>query len=165
MRTNVRDVFLIVFVFFLTNLKAQQTLNGIITDKFTGEPIPGATILIKESSKGASSDFDGLFSLPNVNLGDQLEVSYVGYKTIGITVENFGDLIIKLEESTESLNEVVVTGYGSQRKRDITGAVSLINSEKIDEIKPIKIEQALQGTSFTLPPFGWAINMVMTPMI
>ena len=81
MRTNVRDVFLIVFVFFLTNLKAQQTLNGIITDKFTGEPIPGATILIKESSKGASSDFDGLFSLPNVNLGYQLEVSYVGKKT------------------------------------------------------------------------------------
>ena len=63
-----------------------------------------------------------------------------------LLVENFGDLIIKLEESTESLNEVVVTGYGSQRKRDITGAVSLINSEKIDEIKPIKIEQALQGT-------------------
>ena len=84
--------------------------------------------------------------MPNVNLGDQLEVSYVGFKTILINVEKYDDLVIELEESSETLNEVVVTGYGSQRKRDITGAVSLVNSEQIDKIKPIKIEQALQGT-------------------
>lgn len=146
MRTIVRSVFLIVFVLFLTNLNAQQVLNGTISDKTSGEPIPGATILIKGSSSGTSSDFDGLFSLPNVKLGDQIEVSYVGFKTILFNVEKFDDLVIELEESTETLNEVVVTGYGSQRKRDITGAVSLVNSEQIDEIKPIKIEQALQGT-------------------
>ena len=146
MQAIVRGVFVIVFVFFLTNLNAQQVLNGTISDKISGEPIPGATILIKGSSVGTSSDFDGLFSLPNVNLGDQLEVSYVGFKSIVITVEKFDDLELELEESLETLNEVVVTGYGSQRKRDITGAVSLVNSEQIDEIKPIKIEQALQGT-------------------
>ena len=61
-------------------------------------------------------------------------------------MEKFDDLVIELEESSETLNEVVVTGYGSQRKRDITGAVSLVNSEQIDKIKPIKIEQAFQGT-------------------
>ena len=146
MQAIVRGVFLIVFVFFLTNLNAQQVLNGTISDKVSGEPIPGATILIKGSSIGTSSDFDGLFSLPNINLGDQLEVSYVGFKTIVIIVEKFDGLEIELEESLETLNEVVVTGYGSQRKRDITGAVSLVNSKQIDEIKPIKIEQALQGT-------------------
>ena len=80
MQNIVRSIFLIVFVFFLTNLNAQQVLNGAISDKISGEPIPGATILIKGSSIGTSSDFDGLFSLPNVNLGDQLEVSYVGFK-------------------------------------------------------------------------------------
>ncbi|MEL0301056.1 MAG: carboxypeptidase-like regulatory domain-containing protein, partial [Flavobacteriaceae bacterium] len=72
MQATVRSVFLIVFVLFLTNLKAQQVLNGTISDKISGEPIPGATILIKGSSIGTSADFDGLFSLPNVNLGDQL---------------------------------------------------------------------------------------------
>ena len=64
MRTIVRGVFLIVFVLFLTNLNAQQVLNGTISDKISGEPIPGATILIKGSNAGTSSDFDGLFSLP-----------------------------------------------------------------------------------------------------
>ena len=127
-------------------LEAQGTLQGVVIDQLSGEPIPGATILIKGSNKGTSSDFDGLFTLTNINFGDQLEVTYVGFKTINVIIENFDDLVLELEESTESLDEIVVTGYGSQRKRDISGAVSLVNSKQIDELKPIKIEQALQGT-------------------
>ena len=75
-----------------------------------------------------------------------MEVSSIGYKT-KVTTINFSDnIILFLEESVEAFDEVVVTGYGSQLKRDLTGSVSVLGSKQIDKIRPIKLEQALQGT-------------------
>ncbi|MDB4186020.1 TonB-dependent receptor plug domain-containing protein, partial [Flavobacteriaceae bacterium] len=95
---------------------------------------------------GTTTDFDGNFILNNVNEDALLEISYLGYEN-QLLKANENDLtLIYLVESAEALDEIVVTGYGSQRKRDITGAVSFVDAKQIDEIKPIKIEQALQGT-------------------
>ena len=125
---------------------AQEVLSGNVIDQDSGQTIPGASVIIKGTSKGTVTDFDGNFILSNVNLGDVLEFSYLGYETKEITIENYDNLSINLSFGSESLEEVIVTGYGSQRKKDITGAVSVLSSNQIDNIKPIKIEQALQGT-------------------
>lgn len=146
MQRTTKFVFGVILMLCFLNANAQQTLSGSVIDKQSGEAVPGATILVKGTNKGTTTDFDGLFKLPNISIGDIIEVTYIGFKTQERILENLNNLTFSLEEDVETLNEVIVTGYGSQRKRDITGAVALVGSEQIGEIKPIKIEQALQGT-------------------
>lgn len=144
------NVFACLFFLFafggLTPLLGQQRLVGNVVEKDGNLPIPGATILVQGKNTGTSSDFDGNFVLENISLNDVIEISYIGFESQTITIENFDALNISLAASSEELEEVVVMGYGNQRKKDITGAVSLVNAGQIDEIKPVKIEQALQGT-------------------
>ena len=123
-----------------------QNLSGTIYDNETKTPIPGATIIVQGTSKGTTTDFDGNFILTNVEKGVLIEISYLGYESQLIDTNEVDLGAIYLVESAEVLDEIVVTGYGSQRKKDITGAVSFVDAKQIEEIKPIKIEQALQGT-------------------
>lgn len=128
-------------------LSAQsQKLVGTVYDSNDKLPIPGATVLIVGTSQGTTTDFDGIFVLDNVSQNASIEISYLGYKTQLLDLNGQDNIAIYLIEDVEALNEVVLTGYGSQRKRDITGAVSLVSSKQIDDIKPVRIEQALQGT-------------------
>jgi TonB-dependent starch-binding outer membrane protein SusC len=120
------------------------TINGNVQDAIN-MPIPGANILIKNTSTGTTTDFDGNFTLSNVPNGSTLVFSYVGYITQEITVTNDNDLVVIMQEDIAQLNEVVVIGYGTQRKKEITGAVSVVSNETIEELKPVRIEQALQG--------------------
>jgi len=120
------------------------TINGNVQDAIN-MPIPGANILIKNTSTGTTTDFDGNFTLSNVPSGSILVFSYVGYITQEITVTNNNDLVVIMQEDIAQLNEVVVIGYGTQRKKEITGAVSVVSNETIEELKPVRIEQALQG--------------------
>lgn len=121
-------------------------VSGVVVDADFGSPLPGVNLLIKGTSIGASTDFDGNFTINDVPLNSVLVVSYIGYKTVEITIVNDNPLNITLVEDAQSLDEVVVVGYGTQRKRDITGAVSIVSSKTLDELKPVKVEQALQGT-------------------
>ena len=111
---------LLIFTTFIsiTSL-AQENLSGNVIDQDSGQTIPGASVIIKGTSKGTITDFDGNFILSNVSLGDVLEFSYLGYKTKEITIEDYDNLSIILSLSSEALGEVIVTGYGSQRKRNI----------------------------------------------
>lgn len=106
-----------------------STLSGKITDKNTGEPIFGAIIIVKGTSNGTSTDFDGNYSIANVKSDDVLRVSFIGYETTEVAVGNRSELSFALESSTSDLGEFVVVGYGIQEKRNLTGSIGSVSSE------------------------------------
>ncbi|MGO4816790.1 SusC/RagA family TonB-linked outer membrane protein [Flavobacterium sp. W22_SRS_FP1] len=139
---------LIIFLFLSTFGFAQSfDLGGSVKEKGSGLPIPGVNVQIKNTLKGVATDFDGKFLLKEIPAGSTVVFSYIGYKNYEYkVVSNNKALTISLEEDANSLDEVVVIGYGSQKRREVTGAVSVVDSETLEILKPIKIEQALQGT-------------------
>ncbi|MBQ5477606.1 MAG: carboxypeptidase-like regulatory domain-containing protein, partial [Bacteroidaceae bacterium] len=119
------------------------TVRGIVTDN-SGEPIIGANVSVKGTNNGTITDFDGKFTLDDVKPANVLEVSYIGYITQSVKVGSMANFTIMLHEDDKTLDEVVVIGYGTMKKRDITGAVSSVSSDKI--IDPVSnVTQALQG--------------------
>ena len=139
-------IILLLLTFSLVSVVyGQQTINGKVFDAETNSPIPGATVIIKDRKIATNTDFDGLFSLNGVLPQDILIISSIGFKTIEKKVGNNFDFKILLQEEISALDEVVVIGYGVQSKKEVTGAVSVINSETIENIKPTRVEQALQG--------------------
>ena len=140
-----KKVSLLIFM-FISFWATAQTLNvkGIVKDAITGDVLPGVSIIIKGSTTGTQTDFDGLYSLSKVNKGAVLVFNYLGYKKKEVVVGQ-ETLNVSLEESAESLDEIVVIGYGTQRKKEVTGAVSVVSSATIEDLNPTRIEQALQG--------------------
>ena len=135
----------ILALFFVAFTGAQNIdVSGNVNDA-TGLPIPGVNVIVKNTNNGAITDFDGNFSITNVKIGSTLTVSYIGYITKEIVVADTSRLTVQLEEDVAKLDEIVVIGYGTQRKKEITGAVSVVSSETIEKLKPTRIEQALQG--------------------
>ena len=132
-------LFLIPFIFFGQEIQ----ITGNITNQ-DGAPIFGANIINIDTRSGAITDYDGNFEI-SASIGDTIEFSFLGYITYQISVMDGSSLQVVLQEDTQSLNEVVVIGYGTQSKKEITGAVSVITSETIEELKPTRIEQAIQG--------------------
>ena len=131
----------------LTTLTFSQnvTVKGTVSDQVSGQPLPGVNVLVKNTAKGASTDFDGNFTITDVPINSTLVFSYLGYKDQEFVITNSNTISIQLIEDTESLDEVVVIGYGTQKKKEITGAVAVVSSETIENLKPTRIEQALQG--------------------
>jgi hypothetical protein len=121
----------------------RKSVNGKVTDP-SGEGIPGATILVKGSAIGTATDINGAFKI-EADQGDELIISFVGYKTKIVTVGNQTMINIVLEEDMSSLEEVVVVGYGSQEKRNVTGAISSLDEKDIKEIPVASAVQAMQG--------------------
>lgn len=121
----------------------ERTIKGSVSDE-NGEPLIGVTIIIKGTSNGTVTDFDGNFSL-EASKGAVLEFSYVGYKPQEITVGERTELFVKLLSDSEQLDEVVVVGYGVQKKRDLTGSISSIKSKDIVAIPTTNALEALQG--------------------
>lgn len=136
---------LMLLLIFNISLFAQggYRLSGTIMDG--GKmPIPGANVIIANSTKGSSTDFDGKFQV-DVKKGDVLQFSYIGYKMQSVTITNQKTLNIILVENNSQLDEVVVVGYGSRKKSDITGSVSSIKAEEINAFPLADAAQALQG--------------------
>lgn len=128
------------------NIVAQNVnIKGKVNESSTGLPLPGVNVILKNTASGTSTDFNGDFFLNDIPLNSVLVFSYVGFKSQEITILNDSPLVVNLEEDAEALNEIVVIGYGTQTKKEITGAVSVISSNTIEELKPTRIEQALQG--------------------
>ncbi|PIE99966.1 MAG: SusC/RagA family TonB-linked outer membrane protein [Maribacter sp.] len=121
----------------------QQTLTGSVIDE-EGLPIPGASIVIKGTNVGVATDFDGHYSI-NAEPGDTLVVSFIGFATQEIVLGNQDTLNITMKTETSSLDEVVVVGYGTQRKSDLTGSVGVIGSEKLLKAPVANSLQGLQG--------------------
>ena len=138
---------LLIFLVFCTNLIHSQdfTITGSVKDVSLKEPLPGVNVIVKNTVNGTTTDFDGNFTLPNINNGDVLVFSYLGFVTTERVVSNATDISIFMQEDVSALDEVVVIGYGTQKKKEVTGAVTVIGAETIDDLNPVQIEQALQG--------------------
>ena len=119
------------------------TLTGTVSDA-SNIPIPGATIVVANTTRGAATDFDGNFSI-QVAKGDVLKISYLGYKPQSITIANQQSLNIVMQEDTNQLDEVVIVGYGSRKKVHLTGAVSQVVNEDLDQIAVARVDDALVG--------------------
>ncbi|MDC0643592.1 TonB-dependent receptor [Flavobacteriaceae bacterium] len=123
----------------------QLTLKGVILDEM-GTPLPGASVLEKGTSNGVNSDFEGSFTLSVSNSDAVIVVSYLGFDKVEIRAADFDDnMNITLVESSSALDEIVVTGYGRQVKRNITGAVSSISLKQIEDLPLATFENAIQG--------------------
>ncbi|AUS04346.1 SusC/RagA family TonB-linked outer membrane protein [Pseudotamlana carrageenivorans] len=137
---------LIVFL-FLNTLYAQQgtTVTGVITDSETNTPLPGVNVIEKGTRNGTSTDFDGNFTLTVSSSNAHLELSYIGYKTLDVAVAGKSSITVALEPDAQSLNEVVVVGYGSVKKKDLTGSVGTVGPEALTERNITDPLEALQG--------------------
>jgi TonB-linked SusC/RagA family outer membrane protein len=136
------------FVLLISALGYSQNFDvgGTVKDAESGAVIPGVNV-VSSTGKSASTDLNGTFILNGIPAGSTIEFSYLGYKETKIKISKSNlSLKVSLKSDVQSLEQVVVIGYGSQKKKDITGAVGLVDSKTIDKLKPIKIEQALTGT-------------------
>jgi hypothetical protein len=114
-------------------------IKGTVADS-NGNPLPGVTIVVKNTTKGVSTDFDGNFSIADVAQGDTLVFSYIGFATQEVVVINGNALKVVLMEDTQSLDEVVVVGYGTQRKSVVTGAISSVKASDIENLPVERVE-------------------------
>jgi len=119
-------------------------ITGKVTDNGSGEALPGVTIIVKGTSIGAVTDFDGVYTI-KAETGSTLQFSYIGYTTIDVMVADQTVIDVQLDEETQALDEVVVIGYGVQKKSDKTGAVSSIASDELNGGVLTDPIQAMQG--------------------
>lgn len=120
----------------------QKTVSGTVTDE-NGLPLPGATVIKSGTSSGTTTDFDGKYQM-RVNTGDVLEISHVGYATQSVTVGTSNSYNVGLQADS-NLEEVVVVAYGTQKKESITGSVSVINADQIENATFSNPVKSLEG--------------------
>lgn len=129
-----------------TNLAVQQQdqkLKGQVIDATTGEPVIGVNVLVKGTTNGTITDIDGKYEL-NAPAGAILQISFIGYKTVEIAATT-SEQTIKLDEDTETLDEVVVVGYGVQKKESLTGAMSTLKENRLKDVTTPTVENMLNG--------------------
>ncbi|MDI5897160.1 SusC/RagA family TonB-linked outer membrane protein [Flavobacterium yafengii] len=134
-------------LFFLTVFSvaawAQTEVTGVVLDD-ANFPLPGVNVLVKGSKKGIVTDIDGRFSI-KASVGDVIEFSYIGLETQEVTIKNYNKLDIKLQSSAMQLEDLVVVGYGSKRKKDVTGAVTSVKNDAFNRGIVTSPEQLIQG--------------------
>jgi len=123
---------------------AAFTVEGVVNNE-DGEPLTGVNIMIKGTNTGTITDIDGRFSLELENGDEVLVFSYVGHETLEVPVKNRSEIQVTLREDISELDEIVVIGYGTAKKSDVTGAVSSIKSEEITKVNSVRVDDALRG--------------------
>ncbi len=121
-----------------------QSITGTVNDQF-GEPILGASVLVKGTTNGCVTDLDGNFALSGVEKGQTLAISFIGYTTQEVAVDGRAHYEVTLNENSELLEDVVVVGYGVQKKSNLTGAISQVKSGDIQNRTISDVNQSLQG--------------------
>ena len=124
---------------------AQSTLNGTVSEKTSALPLPGVNVTVEGTQNGTATDFDGRFKLSNVKKGDKIVFSYIGFKDYSIVFDAQSEIAVALEEDASELDEVVVIGYGSVKKKDATGSVEVVTSEKFNRGMNTTAENLLNG--------------------
>jgi len=133
--------------FLLLGAYAQaQNVSGTVSD-LDGSPLPGVSVIVKNTMNGVTTDFDGNFVLENIEVGETVVFSFVGFATREIVIESFESLRVVLNEDTQSLDEVVVIGYGTQKKALVTGASVNVKGDDIAALNTGTAMQALQGVA------------------
>ncbi|MDO4214817.1 MAG: TonB-dependent receptor plug domain-containing protein, partial [Bacteroidales bacterium] len=128
---------------FAVQANAQNKVSGTVKDQ-SGEALIGVNVMEKGTTNGAITDIDGNFSL-TVKRNAILEISYIGYKTVAIPAKN--GMVVTLEEDLEELEEVVVVGYGTARKKDLTGSVTQVKPENLAIDNPQSVQDVLRSTA------------------
>ncbi|MCB0630355.1 MAG: SusC/RagA family TonB-linked outer membrane protein [Lewinella sp.] len=128
----------------LSHLAVVFTVHGTIVNE-AGDPLIGVNIVVKGTDKGTTSDIDGMFSLELENGDEVLVLSYIGLETLEVPVRNRSDIAITMREDVAALDEIVVIGYGTAKKSDVTGAVASIKSEEITKVASVRVDDALRG--------------------
>ncbi|WP_159427055.1 SusC/RagA family TonB-linked outer membrane protein [Formosa haliotis] len=133
---------------------AQKTISGIVSDT-DGIPLAGATVVVVGENRGAVADFDGNYEISVDSNKSELNFSYVGYIPKKVTVGNQVKVDVLLEVDSNTLDEVVVVGYGTQKKSDVTGATASLSAKTLEERPQVNIQQAIQGA---MPGVNVSIN-------
>ncbi len=129
---------------FLLVQAQERTITGKVTDANTGESIPGVSIVLEGTTRGAVTDLDGDFSIEATD-GQVLLFSFVGYLTESVTLQGQTSVDINLVPDLQAIEEIIVVGYGTQKKSLVTGAIAKVNAEDIAQTRSTRIESALQG--------------------
>ena len=135
---------LLMMVGMLTASAQTQTVKGVVTSAADGEPLIGATVMVKETKSGTVTDFDGNFTT-KIAKGQTLVISYIGYETKNIKYTGQATINVALENDASTLDEVVVVGYGMMKRSDITGSVVSVGEKDIKKSVITSVDQALQG--------------------
>ncbi|AUC23449.1 TonB-dependent receptor [Polaribacter sp. Z014] len=136
--------YLLLFLFYSLVCSSQNpTVSGVIKAR-SGEPLPGVSVVVKGTTVGVASDFDGNYSIsvPEVST---LVFRFIGYKTLEVDVSLKKSINVIMEEDINSLDEIVIVGYGTQKKSDITGTVASLDQERLESVPNVDISQAIQG--------------------
>lgn len=142
-----KTIILFVLILFASLSYGQErSISGNVVDE-TGDPIPGVNVIIKGSMKGTVTDVNGDFSISVPQDTKTLTFSFIGFETMDLDVKSKNDVNVKLEESRESLDELVVIGYGTQTKKDLTGSVSILDGDDIASRNVTNTSNALQGAA------------------
>ena len=144
-------------------MKQQKSINGIVADE-QGEPIIGASVLEKGTTNGTITDLDGRFTL-SIGKGTELIVSYVGYTTKTVKIGNQSTIKIVLIEDTKTLDEVVVIGYGTQKKSDVSGSVTSVSGDKLSKIPTANCRDGIARYGSRFVGKLWAaVLLVLLPL-
>ncbi|MEO9474660.1 MAG: TonB-dependent receptor [Cyclobacteriaceae bacterium] len=169
--TRARFGLLMVFsIMAISELSAQsRTISGTVADKKANEPLPGVTVLVKGTNSGAATDLDGNYtvSIPADLENPILVYSFIGFATVEEVVGSRTTINVNLEIDLKSLDEVIVVGYGTQKKSLLTGSISKIDEDILESVKTVRVEQALQGAAPGVmvmsnsgqPGDGWTVNI------
>lgn len=128
------------------SILAQNTVGGTVLDKMSGQPIPGVNVNVQGAANGVSTDFDGKYQLSNVKKGDKVVFSYIGYKNTVVDYVAQELLNVSLEEDANQLQEVIIqVGYGTVKKKDATGAVTVISTKDFNQGLTVTPESLING--------------------
>ncbi len=142
---NFNLLFCGLLLLFSTAIFSQKTITGTVKDLTMGEPLIGVNVIVKGTAKGTETDFDGKYVLDNINPTDILVFQFIGSKTKEVTVNNQSVINVILEEDVETLQEIVVIGYGSVQKKDATGSVTSISAKDFNKTPVVGADQLIQG--------------------
>src|SRR5688572_14371045 len=134
------------FSVFYFEAQAQTNVSGIVRDN-KGTPLEGVSVSIKGSSIGNTTDSKGAYSIPVANSNAVLVFSFIGFGDKEESIKGRTNINVELLSNVTNLDEVIVVGYGTQKKRDVTGAISSINAKTIEEKQPVTIFDAIQGAA------------------
>jgi TonB-dependent SusC/RagA subfamily outer membrane receptor len=147
MNLKIKSVFIVILLFCSAwQLQAQEevTIKGTVTSLSDEEPILGANIIVLNTKKGTSTDFDGNFKI-KVKSGEIIQISYLGFKTKTITYTNQQRFNVQLAEDSNSLDEIVIVGYGDQKQKNVTSALTKVSGADLQNQAVSRVEDALKG--------------------
>ncbi|HEY0047499.1 MAG TPA: SusC/RagA family TonB-linked outer membrane protein [Flavobacterium sp.] len=145
MRTIYKKLLFLLLLLPLSVL-AQGTLSGTVTETSSGQPLPGVNVVVQGSTTGVSTDFDGKFTISGLSSGAVLVFSYVGYQDATVVYTGQATVTVSLEEDANQLEEVVVqVGYGTVRRRDVTGSITTVTESEFNRGAIVSVDQLLTG--------------------